>query len=790
MFKQLLQKGYAMALAVGLLLTTSVIHASCSDEQETAAAGEWLAISTDLQEFTFEGGTKELEYTLGDGYDEDGLQLSLTMEGDKWLTATAQNGKLTLVCEHSYTENARNTTLKIVYDNAHQKSISIVQEKAPSTEDQLIQVTGGSADSENVTGGNDNHPFTMSYDGDEQTFFNSKYGAVTYPFHFTYELESGHSLHKIVYTPRQEYNYWGYLNEFSVEVSTADAPDDFIQIGEYKTGNDSYSTTPFSITLPEDIINARKVRFTVTKGYQDRISVAEMEFYEASRNKFDISSIFADEMGTMLQDGITKKQIEQIPNKYLKETALQLLEGTYDTQYRLAEYRPYQDPSVMARANKTNKYSLRDNPTGIYTKQYEKIPVFVGPVPAGRRISILIQDVSKGYNNFRQYELTEGYNEVEAGVGGLIYVLNHVDDDIPLPAFEANATQRQIIADNTVKIHFAGGKVNGYFDIGRNTEAEWKDILSRAEYQDIDVLGNYAHLTWKVEDFRKYNTPITESIRNLDNLVYAEWEFIGLVKYDRYFNNRMHCCIDYQAASPNATDYRTVYSDGGYDNLFTDISVWKNRFWGPAHEVGHCNQTRPGLKWTGLVEVTNNLTALYVEETLGITSRVLTKGWYENGINLIVKPNLNNDPTDDMPHCVGYSSSLYNKVEEKLVPFWQLKRYFVDALGMTDFYHDLYEYFRTHESPSDRGENQGANQLDFVRQVCAISGYNLLDFFKAWGFLCPVDTKLNDNGTTRQFTITQEQVDALVQEIESKHYKKPHAELWEITDENFQDFAQ
>ena len=785
----MVHRGYAIMVIACQFLGMGVTYASCSDEQDTPVAGEWLTISTDLQEFTFEGGTKEVEYVLGDGYEEGNLQLSLTMEGDKWLTATAQNGKLTLVCEHSYMENARNTTLKIAYDNAHQKSISIVQEKAPSTEDQLIRVTGGNADSENVTSGSDNHPFRMSYDGDELTFFNSKYGAVTYPFRFTYELEGGRTLHKIVYTPRQEYNYWGCLNEFSVEVSTADAPDSFTKIGDYTVGDGSYTTTPFTITMDKDIADVKKVRFTVTKAYQDRVSVAEMEFYEMSKNRFDVSSIFADEMGTTLQADVTEKQIEQIPNKYLKEAARELLAGTYDTSYRLAEYRPYQNPAIKAAENKTNKYSLRDNPTGIYAKRYEKIPVFVGNVPEGRRISILIQDVSGGYNNFKQYELAEGYNEVEAGVDGLIYVLNHVDDDIPLPVFEADAAQQRIIADNTVTIHFAGGKVNGYFDIRKNTEAEWQDILNKAQWQDIDVLGNYSHLTWKVEDFKTYNTPITESIHNLDNLVYAEWEFIGLVKYDRMFNNRMHCSIDYQAASPNASDYRTVYSDGGYANLFTDINVWKQRFWGPAHEVGHCNQTRPGMKWTGLTEVTNNLTALYVEETLGVTSRALTKGWYEKATELYVVPNLNDDPQDDVPHCIGYSSDGYYKVEEKLVPFWQLKRYFIDALGMKDFYHDLYEYFRTHESPSDRGENQGANQLDFVRQVCALTGYNMLDFFKAWGFLTPVDTQLNDYGD-KNFTVTQEQVNALVDEIESKHYKIPHAELWKITDENYNDFAR
>lgn len=471
----------------------------------------------------------------------------------------------------------------------------------------------------------------------------------------------------------------------------------------------------------------------------------------------------------------------------MKETAQGLLDGTYSMDYRLSDYRPYQNPVIMATKNKTNKYSLRDNPTGIFTKWGETIPVFVGKIPQGRKISILIQDVSGGYNNFREYELDEGYNEVTADVGGLIYVLNHVDDDIPLPIVEATDAQNKVIRDNTVTLHFAGGKVNGYFDIAKNTEDDWLRILNNAQYQDIDVLGNYSHLTWKVEDFKKYNTKITESIQNLDNLVYAELDFIGLVKYGRIFNNRMHCSIDYKAASPNASDYRTVYSDNGYANLFTDLSVWKQRFWGPAHEVGHCNQTRPGMKWSGLTEVTNNLTALYVEETLGIECRALTDGWYQSSYDLIVKQNIDDDSDNDVPHCIGYSDDGYNKVSERLVPFWQLKLYFIDALGMKDFYRDLYEYYRTHESPSDTGKNQGSNQLDFVRQVCRISGYNMLDFFKAWGFLCPVDTKLNDYGT-KEFIITQEEINQLIEEINDCNYKRPHTEVYLITDANYQDF--
>ena len=48
--------------------------------------------------------------------------------------------------------------------------------------------------------------------------------------------------------------------------------------------------------------------------------------------------------------------------------------------------------------------------------------------------------------------------------------------------------------------------------------------------------------------------------------------------------------------------------------------------WGPAHEIGHCNQTRPGVKWIGLTEVTNNIMSEYVQTTIfGQPSRIQTE---------------------------------------------------------------------------------------------------------------------------------------------------------------------
>lgn len=786
-----------MAFMAISLLMPSIFYGCGGDEvAPEPIPSEWITLGASAVDFDYEGGSESVGITLGAGVDYKSIAARLSGDGADWLTPAVEKGKITLVCERSYTERARSSVLTLSLDDSHQAKINIAQSAAPSSEDALIKVVGAESTSEEKSskdGAGNPLTLNMSYDGNKATYFNSAFGQVSYPFVIKYELEGGRTLDKIVYTPRTDSgNKWGSFDKFTVEASTTGKPDEYVKIGDYSRGDGVH--TPFTINLANPVKDVKYVRFTIAKAYQDRVSCAEMQFYEASQNKFDPASVFADAMGTKLKAGVTENQIKQIPNKYLRDLAAALLAGTYDDAYRMASYRPYQDPAVKAAANKTAKYSLRDNPTGIYAKAGETLAVFVGKIYPGGKVSLLIQDLNGGYNKSKTVDLSEGYNEIATEHGGLIYILNHVDDDLPLRLADADAKQQKAIKDKTVDVHFAMGRVNGYFDIQKNKESDWAPMLGNAAYQDIDVLGEYSHLTWRVSDFVKYCTEIAKTIENLDRLVWLQQEFMGLVKHGKMFNNRMHFCIDYQAKSPNATDYRTVYNASNYyAEPFCDPSRFGARCWGPAHEVGHCNQTRPGLKWAGTTEVTNNIMSLYIQTSFGMPCKLLVDGCtlvdedenpigqfasiYEGATALIVD--------GKRPHCLPGIKNIVR--ETQLVPFWQLKLYMVDALGQEDFYHDLYEYFRTHESPSDSGANQGLNQLDFVRQVCAVSGYNMLDFFEKWGFLYPVKATLNDYGN-KDFEITQAQIDALKAEINAKGYELPHADVHKITESNLENY--
>lgn len=207
-----------------------------------------------------------------------------------------------------------------------------------------------------------------------------------------------------------------------------------------------------------------------------------------------------------------------------------------------------------------------------------------------------------------------------------------------------------------------------------------------------------------------------------------------------------------------------------------------------------------------MTEVTNNLTVLYVQEKFGELSKLQEVGNasvgnpnIEGGGKLYVESEFDKNKLNLYDVSRKYiiegqrAHSLpnidINIRETQLVPFWQLKLFFVDALGQKDFYHDLYEYFRTHPSPSDEGKNAGLDQLDFVRQVCRISGYNMLDFFEKWGFLRSVNAQLNDYGN-KIFIVTENQANALREEINMAGYKEPGVDVTTITDETWENFKK
>lgn len=386
----------------------------------------------------------------------------------------------------------------------------------------------------------------------------------------------------------------------------------------------------------------------------------------------------------------------------------------------------------------------------------------------GQNIGMKVQNLdAPGGDGFGgvTYPLYRGINKLTMNGKGLVYVMYHTK------TLEEAETARP------VKIHFASGTVNGYFD-SQSVEhrGRWSELLGKATDKYFDVVGQYAHLTFETNDFRKYAaTNGNELIELYDKIAHSEMQLLGLEKYGKMFRNRIYLNVMYHSFM-YATAYHTAYNQTTMGDVCDPDVLKTTGCWGPAHEIGHCNQTRPGIKWIGLTEVTNNIMSEYVQTTVfGQPSRIQTEDMgavyrnrYSKAWNGIIVPKASHADFTNLDDS--------NDVFCKLVPFWQLELYFGKVLGLTPlqqsdcggFYPEVFEYARTKDYS---GMSEGEIQLDFVYNCCVAARLNLLDFFEKWGFLTPVDRLIEDYDT-KTLKVTEGMVDALRKRVESLGYSK------------------
>ena len=246
-------------------------------------------------------------------------------------------------------------------------------------------------------------------------------------------------------------------------------------------------------------------------------------------------------------------------------------------------------------------------------------------------------------------------------------------------------------------------------------------------------------------------------------------DFMGLMKYNRPTVNRAYFHVMYHSYM-YATAYRTAYSVSTTGNVL-DVYRLRAEPWGPAHEMGHTFQTRPGFLWFGMTEVSNNVHSMYVQTEWGNESRLESEN--TGRFNNRYEKAYYNSFVKDTPHPGE------EDVFCKLVSLWQLQLYFANSRGMGDVYKDLYEKVRTFPDKSTPGEQQ----LEFVKMMCEITNYDLTDFFMKWGYLYPFDKVIDDYGESR-FIITQNQIDQTISDIKGKNYPELQDKMEYISDSN------
>ena len=335
--------------------------------------------------------------------------------------------------------------------------------------------------------------------------------------------------------------------------------------------------------------------------------------------------VFTDMSLSQLKEGITRADIEPLTNPFCKALAMQMLEGTYNKDYRVSKQICYNDPHVLsAEWNAPGKlYDQLAGVTGIHFPAKSKMAVMVTGIPEGKQVQLKIMAwwTGKEGNNFdggnpnqKTYTLQNGFNLIDYDYTyeGLAYVSYYDAHPETMPE---------------LTVHFVNGIVNGYLSPDK-TNQEMYDLCAKAPNLHMDCWGNKVHSVWTSDGLKKYCKDVNGNPKGyrqfmnvLDSLIAWEHRSLGFEKYDRLPNTRSFAYVNY-----------TYYMfQGGYGVSFhhnqeqrvlsckTLITNDDDAIWGLSHEWGHQHQMTPYFCWAGQSEATNNMNSCYNVLHMGYT---------------------------------------------------------------------------------------------------------------------------------------------------------------------------
>lgn len=483
-------------------------------------------------------------------------------------------------------------------------------------------------------------------------------------------------------------------------------------------------------------------------------------------DKYDGSEVFTDKSFSELKSGVKPKQIKAVKDPLLRQIAEQLYKNEYNTDYRVQKYSAIISPTATGKNLKIgNGFSRYENITGIFLPEGEAT-VFVGDTH-GQQISLLMPNLMRqptpghkptedpnGWGlKCKSVLLEEGINTISVPYDCNAYISYFVDDPSSAPA---------------VTVHFPFGQVNGFFDSEKDNDEDWNRLLDNAVSPIMDARGKYIQVAYPVEYFKQYAYGRgKELIDNYDDMLFRQYSFMGLAKYDKMPGNRIFARVNFNYYMFRDGDGVAYLGNPSTMRMVAEPSVVikGDPCWGFSHEVGHVLQMRPQLTWGGMTEVSNNLYSLCTTTGLGNPSRIQEQNNYAKARENIIGKDISYLQDDD--------------VFDRLVPFWQLHLYF-SRNGYPDFYADLMEHFRN-TPDAGRRNNSIRNQFEFIKAACDTGKTDLTDFFEKWGFFYVGNIELNDYANY-SYKITQQQVDDTKAYISSKNYPKPVIDITTIED--------
>ena len=445
----------------------------------------------------------------------------------------------------------------------------------------------------------------------------------------------------------------------------------------------------------------------------------------------------------------------------------ELNKGSAEQKYRHRTFRAYLPNAEINRRYKIGNYSSYENPTGIFFSAGEQATITLSGAP-DQKITLIVNDFEQGGAR-DEYPLSQGVNHLTIRHKGLGYLDYRSTDPEKAPAVHAD---------------IAGGQINGVFT-RHDSAATWKRLLAHAKCNILDLLGQRCQLTYDVEGLRK-GCPERgpELLKTYDRIIALEQDdILGWKREGIHPGNHIHGRVQW-GGFMHADHWGAAFHFHTIPGL-SSIERLHQGAWGVAHEFGHVNQTRRGMKWVGTAEVTNNIFSAWVNYNLcpsvmrleheriqNADNKSMIGGRFDCYINhALVDRRLwqyHGGPDDGNTTPPAHSTGDHFV---SVCPLWQLQLYCAVARGKSGFYPSIFHSVR---NTDETQLTEGQLRVLFFRRACDAAKLDLSAFFVKTGMLAPMDRLVRDY-SNHHMTITRSMCEEAIRY--ASRYPKPDSSV-------------
>lgn len=498
------------------------------------------------------------------------------------------------------------------------------------------------------------------------------------------------------------------------------------------------------------------------------------EYNEAGNYATALSQFFEDAACTTLKsayksvtdDALKTAMTESgINSTTLQNMAIKIKNNSWaewEKIFRVRTVEPYTNPDTWNNILKIGyNYTRLSNPTGIWSNTHQMLYVFIGDdIPEGASVNLIQVEQSDKQGDSQQ--LHKGMNAILTNSERALYINYEVST-----SDAADSKKWREYPD--LSIHIEGGVVDGYFDANRegiNTNEAWKQMVAKGMFSKPFAMMKGRNIIYQMN-----STLTKEYVPQKMREIVDFWDWMVDVQHSlmavNEYKDRWHNVLGFYSCTYNfmfASGCGTYYNESTLKDIlvYDTMAAGGGSLWGPAHEVGHIHQGL--INMIGCTEISNNLFSQAVVHLNGKTSTRLNGRKFKNVADL---------------YAANKSWHDYNLWDRNTM-YLKLYLYYEVQKHHPGFFCELFRELR--KDPLNHNKGSQSNPipasedfLKFALKVSSIVKEDLTEFFQAFGFFVPFETRvIGDYGDYYTYC-TQEMIDEA--KAQMAQYKKPNGNI-------------